>query len=403
MATVQKRTGKTGVSYLIRVSAGYDSEGKQIIKSKTWRPAEGMTEKQTERELSRVAADFEKRIQNGDVAECTSIRLSDFCKQYMELSKSTLSPTTYSYYQRTINELIIPALGHMKINAIRPIHVQRFIQALQEPGARSDGKGTLSASSVRRYFTVLKSIMAKAYKLGLVDRNPTETARLDLPKIEEEEVEVFSKDEAAHLLECLDHEPLMYKVLIHLAIVTGARRGELVALKWEHIDQIRKTVRICQSNYKLTGEGIKTKAPKTQKSARELSIPDYLIAMLNDLRREQLETSLKLGDAWNNGGWIFTQWNGLPMYPTTPTAWFDEFQKRHGIAHHKFHALRHTSGTLLLSNGTNIKTVAARLGHTQLSTTNRYLHSLSDSDAAAAASFETILFKQPEKKQKISG
>ena len=124
--------------------------------------------------------------------------------------------------------------------------------------------------------------------------------------------------------------------------------------------------------------------------------------MLNDLHREQMVTALKLGDAWHNDGWIFTQWNGEPMYPTTPTLWFDKFQKRHGIPHRKFHALRHTSGTLLLSNGTNIKTVASRLGHTQLSTTNRYLHSLSESDAAAAASFETLLF-EPEKKVKISG
>lgn len=402
MATIQKRTGKTGTSYLIRVSAGYGSDGKQIIKSKTWRPSAGMTEKQTERELRRVAAEFEQRIENGDTADTSNLRLADFCKQYLDLSKTSLSPTTYSYYVRTIDSLIVPSLGHMKLTAIRPIHVQQFIQALQEPGARSDGKGTLSASSVRRYFTVLKSIMAKAYKLGLIDRNPTDTARLDLPKIEEEEVEVFSKDEAAHLMSCLESEPLMYRVLIHLAIVTGARRGELVALKWEHIDQKRKTIKIVQSNYKVKGGEIKTKPPKTQKSTRELSIPDYLISMLNDLRREQMVEALKLGDAWHNEGWIFTQWNGAPMYPSTPTLWFSKFQERHNIPHRKFHALRHTSGTLLLSSGTNIKTVASRLGHTQLSTTNRYLHSLSESDAAAAASFETLLF-EPQKKEKISG
>ena len=402
MATIQKRTGKSGTSYLIRVSAGYGSDGKQIIKSKTWRPAVGMTEKQAERELRRVAAEFERRIENGDIADTSNLRLADFCKQYLALSKTTLSPTTYSYYVRTIDSLIIPSLGHMKLTAIHPIHVQQFIQALQEPSARSDGNGTLSASSVRRYFTVLKSIMARAYKLGLIDRNPTDTARLDLPKIKEEEVEVFSKEEAAHLMSCLEGEPLMYRVLIHLAIVTGARRGELVALKWEHIDQKRKTIKIIQSNYKLKGEEIKTKSPKTQKSTREMSIPDYLISMLNDLRREQMVEALQLGDAWHNEGWIFTQWNGEPMYPTTPTWWLSKFQERHNIPHRKFHALRHTSGTLLLSSGTNIKTVASRLGHTQLSTTNRYLHSLAESDAAAAASFENLLF-EPQKKEKILG
>lgn len=73
---------------------------------------------------------------------------------------------------------------------------------------------------------------------------------------------------------------------------------------------------------------------------------------------------------------------------TTPTSWFREFQERHEIPHHKFHALRHTSGTLLLSRGANIKTVASRLGHTQLSTANRYVHALEDADKAAADSLE---------------
>ena len=71
MATIQKRAGKTGTSYLIRVSVGYGSDGKQIIKSKTWRPSAGMTEKQTERELRRVAAEFEQRIENGDTVRGT--------------------------------------------------------------------------------------------------------------------------------------------------------------------------------------------------------------------------------------------------------------------------------------------------------------------------------------------
>jgi len=113
-----------------------------------------------------------------------------------------------------------------------------------------------------------------------------------------------------------------------------------------------------------------------------------------------MQTARDLGDAWHNEGWIFTQWNGEPMNPTTPTAWFSEFQERHGIPHHKFHALRHTSGTLLLSNGTNIKTVAARLGHTQLSTTNRYLHALEDADTAAAESFSSMLIDLDKKKGK---
>ena len=85
------------------------------------------------------------------------------------------------------------------------------------------------------------------------------------------------------------------------------------------------------------------------------------------------------------------------MYPTTPTQWFGKFQKRNGLPHRKFHALRHTSATLLLSNGTNIKNVATRLGHTQLKTTNRYVHAVEQAERDAANTFENLLGKPRSK------
>jgi site-specific recombinase XerD len=91
--------------------------------------------------------------------------------------------------------------------------------------------------------------------------------------------------------------------------------------------------------------------------------------MLKDYKKNQSLTRLQLGDQWHNEDWIFTQWNGMPMYPTTPTQWFTGFLKRNG-QHRKFHALRHTSATLLLTSGANIKTVGSRLGHKKLSTTS---------------------------------
>ena len=85
------------------------------------------------------------------------------------------------------------------------------------------------------------------------------------------------------------------------------------------------------------------------------------------------------------------------MYPTTPTLWFSKFLKRHNLAHKKFHALRHTSATLLLSNGTNIKNVAARLGHAQLKTTNRYVHAVEQAERDAADTFENLLHPKKDR------
>ncbi len=401
MATIQKR----GNSYKITVSCGYDSSGKQIRKTETYKPEPGMTERQIDKSLNRFAIEFETRVQSGDYSIESKMRLSDFCPEYLEIVRDSLSPTTYSYYKRIIKNFIIPALGYLKLKDIRPLHVQMFIKNLsadnlcttKEKETMPDGtvkvvtkKKKFAASSVRRYYVVLQSILHSASKLGLITNNPADSEKIELPPLEQPKTEIFTKEEAAAMLKCLDSEPLMYQVLINLAIITGCRRGELVAFKWQDIDFENGVINVNKSNYKIHGEEIKTKKPKTNGSIRSLSIPQFIIDMLKDYQTEQKLTRLKLGIQWQGEDWIFTQWSGAPMYPTTPTLWFDRFLKRNGLKHRKFHALRHTSATLLLSNGANIKTVGSRLGHSQLSTTNRYVHAVTDADVAAAQTFEDM-------------
>ena len=391
MARIEKRTGKKGdVSYLIRVSCGYDATGKQITKSKTWRPHPELSPRQVEKEVSAVALDFERSIRQGDVCEMSSIKLCDFCKEYLAVKEALFSPSVYLYYQTVIDQRILPTLGHMRVRDIRPLHVQHFISFLQNQPLRQDTEKHLSPASVHRYFTVLRSIMAMAYKLGYCASNPTESAKLTLPTIEEPEVAVFSESEAARMLAALETEPLMWQVLINLAVVTGARRGELCAFRWENIDLERRKVRIVGSNYRLSGSSVQTKAPKTKKSVRTVSFDDYCAHLLKLWQAEQRQQQEAAGESWKEEGWVFTRSDGGPIHPDSPTGWFRHFQHRHGIAHHKFHALRHTSGTLLLLRGTNIKTVASRLGHTQLSTVNRYVHALEEADIAAADTFNLL-------------
>ena len=223
MASIEKRSNTT---YRITVSCGYDSNGKQIKKHTSWKPSKSMTEKQIEKEVNRFAVEFESKVLNGDYVNTSNIKLADFCPHYLELADNTLAPTTKALYIKIIDTIIKPSLGHMKLKDIKPIHVQQFIQMLSGEGVRTDKKGDkLSPATVKRYLTVLKSIMAKAYKLELIDRNPTETSKLYIPSVDEPEVEIFTKEEAAQMLSCLNSEPLIFQVLIHLAITTGCRRG----------------------------------------------------------------------------------------------------------------------------------------------------------------------------------
>lgn len=393
MATIQKRKD----AYRIRVSCGYDSGGKHIVQSTTWAPETGMTEKQIAKELNRVSVEFESKVKDGYFISEAKTRLSDFCPQYLENVQGRLSPLTYQSYKQLIDTYITPALGHMKLKDIRPQHIQSFIKNLQEDNVRTDGKpGKLSPATIKRIYSVLQAVLHNACKLELISVNPANKEKIELPTVQPAKVDIFTKEEAAALLGCLSKEPLMHQALINLAIVTGCRRGELVALEWPDIDFKAGTVSISKSNYKLKGEEIKTKQPKTTGSVRMLTIPQFMIDMLKDYQMEQKLTRLKLGNQWQGGDWMFTQWNGEPMNPMTPTEWFDSFLKRYDLPHRKFHALRHTSATLLLTNGTNIKEVGSRLGHHKLSTTNRYVHEVASADAAAAQAFEDMF--APSKK-----
>lgn len=384
MATIRKKNN----SYEIAVSCGYGADGKQIRRFLTYKPDKGMTPKKIENEVKRQAVLFEEQCKYGQAAANGKIKLSDYIPIYFENAKNNLSEYNYKAYQRTINKYIIPALGHFKLKDITPVHIQHFINELQEKPSNTK-TGKLSPSTVRRYYTVLQSIFHSAYKLGIIGVNPADGDRITLPKLQEQKTEIFTPEEIADILNYLENEPLQFKTLIHLALNSGCRRGELVGLKWSDINFYTGVLTVQRSNYKVKGEPIKSKETKTGKR-RYMTLPPYCIALLKEYRAEQGRQRLAMGDKWQGDEWIFIQADGSPMYPSTPTLMFDKFLKRHNLKHRKFHALRHTSATLLLGSGTNIKNVADRLGHTQLKTTNRYVHALDVADKQAANTFEKM-------------
>lgn len=228
---------------------------------------------------------------------------------------------------------------------------------------KANGKeGKLKPATVQRYYVVLQSILHNAYKLELIASNPADSAKIKLPSIGEQKTEIYNKEELAELLAALDGEPLQFQCLIHLAVITGCHRGELVALEWKDIDFSSGTITVSKSAYMRTGEPVGIKYTKTHKS-RKVAVSSYCLDMLRQLHTEQLEKRLQLGTTWKGEDWVFIQADGSIMYPSSPTLMFDKFLKRKGLPHKKFHSLRHTSATLSLMSGVNIKTVSSRLGH----------------------------------------
>lgn len=283
-----------------------------------------------------------------------------------------------------------------KLSELKPAHIQQFIQYLQgdvrqkKDGTIDENNPKLSQATIRRKLTVLQSILKQAVKLDIIPTNPANAEKLTLQKIVASKIEIFSKQEAAQMLECLEQEDLQFQVLVQLAIMTGCRCGELVGLKFSDFDYNKNKVTIERSAYKLPGEPIKTKAPKDYE-IRTITINHHCIELVQLLKDTKSKQSIELGTAWSDSDWLFTQWNGEIMNPQTPTKQFSKFLAKNGLKHRKFHSLRHTSATLLLYGGVNLKQVQERLGHGDISTTNKYLHCIAEADEAAANVLQDML------------
>jgi len=386
MAYIQPRKNKDGVivSYTIRVHKGRDPVTGNQLKpySMTWKPSANMTEKQIEKELNRQSVTFEEHCKNNEAAS-SKIKLADFCPQYLKVMKTSLSPITLDYYERSINRVIIPILGYMRLNEIKPAHVQKFVQQVSELQSSRDKSQNISPATVSRHLVTLKSIFTLAVKLGYISESPAKSEKLVLPKVTEPKIEIFTKQEASKMLACLEEEDLQFKTLIHIAISTGARRGEIVALKFSDVDYQSRKITIERTVYKAKGKDVQFKSPKDYQ-VRGVTVDERCIELIKELEKEKAAEAERLGSKWNEGGWLFTQWDGKIMSASTPTHKFGDFLKRHGLPKRKFHALRHTSATLLLYGDVNVKQVQSRLGHGDLDTTNKYLHYIEEADVQAA-------------------
>lgn len=428
MAYIKERGNN---NYFVRVSCGIMDNGRPFQKSRLFHPSKvNLPESKLRKELDAFVkaleeecriefelkhqhnpnVDFDENKAAQELAEEADVQksqhvlltpiqspstplFSDFCEIYLTAKKENISSTTFLLYETAIQRILIPKLGHLHLDEIKPFHVQELINFLATPSGRVDKKGEkLAPATIRRYLTILQSIMTMAWKQEYIQSNPADTRRLEISKIVTPEVEAFSNEEIAEILKMAQLEPIHIHAVIATAIYTGARRGEIAGLKWEDVDFEKRTMYIRRSVVKLVGQEPEIKLPKTISSIRQMAIPQALCDVLQELKKEQDRKKALLGEKWHEEGFLFTDWCGHVMHPHTPTKQFDKFLKKYGFRHLKFHGLRHSSATYLLSNGCDIKTVSKRLGHTSIDTTNIYVHALAKTDKAAADCFDTINF-----------
>ena len=198
------------------------------------------------------------------------------------------------------------------------------------------------------------------------------------------------------ILQALENEPLKYRALFTLLLYSGMRRGEICGLCWRDIDFQTGVIDINKSSLYVSGKGVFDDETKNTSSMRSIKVPSFVLDLLQELRKEQLQEMFKQGSAWQgsftNEEKIFTQANGKPIHPCSVTDWFEKFVKRHDLPSVCVHSLRHTNATLMIASGVDLRTVSKRLGHAQMTTTaNIYTHAIRTADEIASNTIENIL------------
>lgn len=394
MATITERKG----AYRIRVSAGYDINGKQIIKSTTWKPEPNMTKKQIEKELERQAVLFEEKVKNNQ-ANDGSIKFEAIAKEWFEQIEKDgrMKPLSLKRF-KSCRERTYKAIGHLQLSKITKRTVQSFINNLAENGINKATGGGLSAKTQSLYLNFISDVFNYAIDCGVVNFNPCHGVHTI--KTEKQERKVYTLEEAQEFIQALEKAPPKYRMFFLLAIYGGFRRGELLGFEWKDIDFETGVITVNRTSlYDKAQGGMFVSSPKTKGSCRSLKLPFAIIEELKFYKKWQLEERFKVCDQWQDTDRLFTTWNGAPMSSDTVRHWLEKFCTKENLPYVNIHSFRHLNASLLINNGVDIKTVSAALGHSQTSTTlNIYAHTFAAAQAKASEAIaQTIGFKKHEK------
>lgn len=382
-AHIEKHKLKNG-KYVWRViiEKGPSSDGKR---KRIYRNVKG-----SKKDAEILMAQLLSELQTGSYIEPDKLTITEFLRDWMNTYvRPNLSPTTADGYSVNIEKHLIPRIGHIPLQHLKPMHVQKLYQDLLLNG-RADGTGGLSSRSVLYIHRNLHEALKHAVRLQLVHRNVTEF--VTLPKNKKYHSEVYSPEELVHLLTIAQNTDM--EIPIALAATLGLRRGEILGLLWSDVDLIAKKLSVC-NNRVPTSRGNISKAPKSASSSRTIDLPEGLVPILKKHKAYQAENRLKLGSQYQ-GTYVYCQYNGSPYCPGYLSKKFSAFLTKHRLKKIRFHDLRHSHATLMLSCGVPAKVASERLGHSNIGITlDLYSHVLDSMQKDAAEKIDASIFGNP--------
>jgi len=455
MASIRRINGKTGPSFKITVSTGRDLQGKQIRHYMTWRPDRPMSDRKLEKAALLAAFEFEKQIKIGYQVDSRQT-FDSYTAYVLDLKlQSGLSVSTADNYRNLLRR-VSPHIGHMKMTEIRPQHLNLLYKTLASepmgpilmkptsymaelasalPKAQLIRSAHLNSQTVnkllsgtpvllstaqrvaaywnlevnvlfsslpckrtcppeyiRSIHSCLSGIFSQAEKELLIQYNPASKASPPRPYARRSTY--LEPDQVACVLSALDQEPLKWRALFHVLIVTGCRRSEVLSLKWANLDISKKRLLVNSGVTRCKTLGVADGPTKTRTS-RFITLPDETIHLLELYKKQQLEFLSSYPGQWEDLGLIFPSKTGSYISPSSVNAWLSRFCRRHTLPHIHPHAFRHTAASILIASGVDVVTVSKMLGHKRPSmTTDVYSHLIAQAQQEATESIAQTLLRR---------
>jgi integrase len=333
------------------------------------------TKAEAQREMVRLLS----AEQNGLAVDPSRVTVAEFFERWeRDWASVNLSPKTWERYGELIRKHIVPRVGKFAVQKLRPANLSELYAAL----LREAGLAPRTVGHVHR---VLHRALGHALQWNVVTLNAA--GNVSPPKVEAQEIEILKPEQARTILDKLAGRS--FHPIAVMALATGMRRGELLALRWQDVDLDGAQVRV-ERSLEQTKQGLRFKSPKTRHGRRNIALPAFAVEALRAHRNSQGEMRLKLGMGKAPGdALVFATFDGNPRSPNSVTKEWKAAAKAVGIPV-TFHALRHTHASQLIASGMDVLTISRRLGHgSPTITLGVYGHMFANTDDRAAKVMDT--------------
>lgn len=348
------------------------------------------TKRQVQVECARLIAE----LKGGVYIEPDRTTISVFLGRWLEHVKPSVSRKTHERYTELCKKGLAPAIGDVMLSKLKTERIDATLSMALLTG-RHDGKGGLSATTVRHLRRVLVMALNQAVTWDLIAKNPALATKA--PKVDRKPMMAYDATQTAKLLQVIDGARLHIPVL--LAVMCGLRRGEIAALRWKHVDWATSRLAIVESA-EQTSKGVHYKEPKSGRG-RAVDMSSSVISTLRAYRTRQAEQLLAIGIRISDETFIVTDESGEPLKPTMLTDAWLRLLERIDLPRIRFHDLRHTHATQLLAAGIHPKIASERLGHSTIGITlDLYSHVMPGMQADAAAQIDAMIRRATKSTEK---